>query len=86
MMPGKGEEGYMEAKLGMKIACGFEIVYQMRKRDGLDGRGSTWEAFRESSEKSGYFEGLLARSKEYKRLMGNAEQYYENLCVLGRVK
>lgn len=85
-MPGRGEVGYVEAELGMKIACGFEMIYQMRKRDGLDGRGSTWEAFRESLEKSGYFEGMLAGSKQYRRLMGNAEQYYKKSSLHSRAR
>ncbi|GAB4848797.1 hypothetical protein Ancab_003590 [Ancistrocladus abbreviatus] len=68
--------GYAEAELGMKIACGFEMMYQQRKKEGEEGKGSTWEAFKESLERSGYFEGLLPGSKEYKRLMENAEEYY----------
>lgn len=72
-MPQRSEgKEYVEAELGMKIACGFEMIYQLRKREGVEGKGSTWEAFRESLEKSGYFEGLLPGSKEYKRLMENA--------------
>ncbi|KAL2246666.1 UNVERIFIED_CONTAM: Protein ecdysoneless [Sesamum indicum] len=69
---------YMEAELGMKITCGFEMMYQLRKKQGDEGKGSTWEAFRQSLESSGYFEGLLPGSKEYKRLMENAEGYYRN--------
>ncbi|CAI9763467.1 unnamed protein product [Fraxinus pennsylvanica] len=75
---------YMEAELGMKIACGFEMMYQLRKRQGEEGKGSTWEAFRESLERSGYFEGMLPGSKEYKRLMEKAEQYYRNSSLHSR--
>ncbi|KAL2504499.1 Protein SGT1-like protein [Abeliophyllum distichum] len=49
---------YMEAELGMKISCGFEMMYQLRKRQGEEGKGSTWEAFRESLERSGASEML----------------------------
>lgn len=83
-MPGRSDKGYVEAELGMKIACGFEMIYQLRKRDGLEGRGSTWEVFRESLVKSGYFEGLLPGSKEYKRLMENAEEYYKKSSLHSR--
>lgn len=69
---------YIEAELGMKITCGFEMMYQLRKKQGDEGKGSTWEAFRESLENFGYFEGLLPGSKEYKRLMEKAEGYYRN--------
>ncbi|KAK4411736.1 protein ecdysoneless [Sesamum angolense] len=78
-MPERSNVGkYMEAELGMKITCGFEMMYQLRKKQGDEGKGSTWEAFRQSLESSGYFEGLLPGSKEYKRLMENAEGYYRN--------
>ncbi|KAI3462136.1 hypothetical protein Pfo_018799 [Paulownia fortunei] len=78
-MPDRGNVGkYVEAELGMKITCGFEMMYQLRKKQGDEGKGSTWEVFRESLERSGYFEGLLPGSKEYKRLIENAEGYYRN--------
>lgn len=77
---------YLEAELGMKIACGFEMMYQMRKKQGIEGKGSTWEAFRESLERSGYFEGLLPGSKEYKRLMEKAEGYYQSSSLHSRAR
>ncbi|CAJ1931282.1 unnamed protein product [Sphenostylis stenocarpa] len=78
-MPGRVErEEFVEAELGMKIACGLEMMYQQRKRDGVDGKGSTWEAFRKSLENSGYFQGLLPGSAEYQRLMQSAQEYYRN--------
>ncbi|XP_044470707.1 protein ecdysoneless homolog [Mangifera indica] len=84
-MPARGGDvtGYLEAELGMKIACGFEMVYWMRKKEGDEGKGSTWSKYKESLEESGYFEGLIPGSKEYKRLMENAEEYYRksNLFV-----
>lgn len=86
-MPQRSEgKEYVEAELGMKIACGFEMIYQLRKREGVEGKGSTWEAFRESLEKSGYFEGLLPGSKEYKRLMENAVEYYNKSSVHSRAR
>ncbi|XAR58162.1 hypothetical protein NMG60_11026565 [Bertholletia excelsa] len=84
MPPRSDVSGYVEAELGMKIACGFEMMYQMRRRQGLEGKGSTWEAFRESLEKSGHFEGLLPGSKEYRRLMENAEEYYKDSSLHSR--
>ncbi|CAA2967815.1 ecdysoneless homolog [Olea europaea subsp. europaea] len=75
---------YMKAELGMKIACGFEMMYQSRKRNGEEGKGSTWEAFRESLERSGYFQGMLPGSKEYRRLMEKAEEYYRNSSLQSR--
>ncbi|KAJ0703635.1 putative Ecd family protein [Helianthus annuus] len=76
-MPPRSDGGYTAAELGMKIACGFEMIYQMKKRNGLEGKGGTWEVYKESLEKNGYFDGLLPGSKEYKRLMENAQEYYQ---------
>lgn len=76
-MPPRSDSGYTAAELGMKIACGFEMIYQMKKRNELEGKGGTWEVYRESLEKHGYFDGLLPGSKDYKRLMENARDYYQ---------
>lgn len=83
-MPARSESVYMSAELGMKIACGFEMIYQVKKQEGLEGKGSTWEVYKESLEKNGYFEGLISGSKEYKRLMENAESYYKKSSLHSR--
>lgn len=84
-MPSRSDsEAYLEAELGMKIACGFEMMYQQRRKEGLEGKGRTWEAFRESLERSGYFEGLLPGSQEYRRLMQNAEEYFRSSSLFSR--
>lgn len=79
-------EAYAEAEIGMKIACGMEMMYQERKKEGEDGRGSGWSKYKENLEKSGYFEGLLCGSKEYKRLMENAEEYYQKSSSVSRTR
>lgn len=81
-----GLEAYKEADLGMKIACGFEMMYQMRKRQGEEGKGSTWEVFWQNLENSGYFEGLLPGSAEYNKLMEKAEEYYKNSTLHSRAR
>ncbi|XP_016198947.2 protein ecdysoneless homolog [Arachis ipaensis] len=83
--PPPGErEAFFEAELGMKIACGFEMMYQQSKRDGVEGKGRTWEAFRKSLEEVGYFQGLLPGSSEYQRLLQSAEEYYMNTSLHSR--
>ncbi|XP_026434676.1 protein ecdysoneless homolog [Papaver somniferum] len=79
-MPSRNDTSvYVEAELGMKIACGFEMMYQQRHHENLDAKGtSTWEAFKESLESIGYFKQLLPGSEEYRRLMENAQEYYSN--------
>ncbi|XP_030975296.1 protein ecdysoneless homolog [Quercus lobata] len=84
-MPNRSDKvAYGEAELGLKITCGLEMMYQLRKREGLEGKGRTWEAYKESLERSGYFQGLLPGSKEYQRLMHNAEEYYRNSSLFLR--
>ncbi|KAF9601623.1 hypothetical protein IFM89_021089 [Coptis chinensis] len=84
-MPHRSDgRGYVEAELGMKIACGFEMMYQQRKSEGSDGKGSSWEVFHESLESSGYFKELLPGSNEYRRLMENAQEYFRNSSSYSR--
>ncbi|KAF3968507.1 hypothetical protein ACB098_02G137600 [Castanea mollissima] len=84
-MPNRSDKvAYGEAELGLKITCGLEMMYQLRKREGLEGKGRTWEAYKESLERSGYFQGLLPGSKAYQRLMHNAEEYYRNSSLFLR--
>lgn len=87
-MPSKGDDvgAYLEAEMGMKIACGFEMMYQQKRKLGEEGKGSGWNKYLETLERSGYFEGLLPGSKEYKRLMGNAEEYYRNSSLFSRAR
>jgi hypothetical protein len=80
----EGQERWMEAELGMKIACGFEMMYQERQHQGVEGKGSTWEVYKKSLEATGCFEGLLPGSKEYKRVMEDAMQYYKSSTLFSR--
>lgn len=82
----EGPEKWMEAELGMKIACGFEMMYQERRRQGEEGKGSTWEVYRKSLEAAGCFEGLLPGSMEYKRVMEDAMQYYKSSNLYSRTR
>lgn len=88
MMPSVGDrEAYTEAEIGMKIACGMEMMYQARRKEGGDGgKGSGWSKYKENLEKNGYFEGLLCGSKEYKRLMESAEEYYQKSSSVSRTR
>ncbi|XP_008800214.2 protein ecdysoneless homolog [Phoenix dactylifera] len=82
----EGPAAYIEAELGMKIACGFEMMYQERRRAGKEGKGTTWEAFKRSLESSGCFEGLLPGSKEYQRIMDSALEYYKSSSLSSRTR
>ncbi|KAM7276527.1 hypothetical protein ACFE04_018393 [Oxalis oulophora] len=75
---------FKEAELGMKIVCGFEMMYQQRKKEGGEGKGSTWSKYKESLEKNGYFQGSIPGSSLYKKLMENAEEYYRKSSTFTR--
>jgi hypothetical protein len=79
-------DAFSEAELGMKIACGMEMMYQQRKKEGEDGKGISWSKYKDNLEKYGYFEGLLSGSKEYKRLMENAEEYHQKSSSFSRTR
>lgn len=86
VMKEAGSVAYGEAELGMKITCGFEMMYQERKKMGEEGRGGTWEAFLGSLESSGVFQGLLPGSKEYQRIMDGAMEYYRSSSLSSRTR
>ncbi|KAI3915979.1 hypothetical protein MKW98_004420 [Papaver atlanticum] len=64
-MPSRNDASvYVEAEMGMKIACGFEMMYEQRRHENLDGKGtSTWEAFKESLGSSGYLKNYFLDQK-----------------------
>jgi len=82
----EGPDKWMEAELGMKIACGFEMMYQERRHEVEEGKGSTLEVYRKNLEAMGCFEGLLPGSKDYKRVMEEALQYYKSSSLFSRTR
>ena len=80
-----GSKFYAEAELGMKIACGFEMMYQSRVQSGNEIEGaSSVDAFKQALERQGYFEGLLPGSKEYRKRMEEAFERHKNSVVFTR--
>ncbi|KAI3978977.1 hypothetical protein MKX01_016152 [Papaver californicum] len=76
---------YVETLLGMKITCGFEIMYQKSTREGKGGKGiATLESFKESLKRSGYFNGLPSGSNKCHRLTKKVEQYYLKSSVISK--
>lgn len=80
----------MEAEMGMKIACGFEMMYQVKRLAMEEGKGmvkgGAWDAFKEKLESSGYFRQLLPGSQEYERLMHQAEENYKTSDVFAHTR
>ncbi|KAH6811412.1 hypothetical protein C2S51_025174 [Perilla frutescens var. frutescens] len=73
---------YKKAELGMKIACGMEMMYQSKKRQGgagEDHRRSSFEVLVGNLDSMGYFNGILPGSKKYEEIYSAADKYYRDL-------
>eukprot|EP00252_Welwitschia_mirabilis_P018578 TRINITY_DN4124_c0_g1_i1.p1 TRINITY_DN4124_c0_g1~~TRINITY_DN4124_c0_g1_i1.p1 ORF type:complete len:699 (+),score=124.85 TRINITY_DN4124_c0_g1_i1:163-2259(+) len=101
-MPPISSPNFKEAELGMKIACGFEMMYQQRKQydENMDTTGVSdentqlkalgnkdvgWVSFKKALENRGYFRGFLEGSKEYRRLLNEALEYYRKSTLFSKV-
>ncbi|KAI5064209.1 hypothetical protein GOP47_0020879 [Adiantum capillus-veneris] len=94
-MPNLSDSHYAEAEIGMKLTCGFEMMYWDRSDHGAQGklsvtntRGSKdvgWQAFLGSLKQIGYFRDLLEGSKEYRELMEHAVFAYQKTSLAARV-
>lgn len=69
-------ESYKEDLLGVKIACGFEILASQAKDANSEDNEPAWRAYVKSLNEKGYFRGNLEGSQEYKQLYEEARRYY----------
>lgn len=69
---------YRSNILGVKVACGFEILVSQAKPTADVNSDKGWLSFLNSLKDKGYFKGLLEHSVEYNNLLNKAEQYYVN--------
>lgn len=100
-MPSFSDPHHKEAELGMKLTCGFEMMYCNRsayKAPSSDGQSDVpvqlgklsskdmgWQEFVASLQYTGYFRGLLEGSKEYRELMDAAVAHYRQTSLFSRV-
>lgn len=75
-LPPPHSKAYKSHILGVKIACGFEIL-MARATSGEKHCGKSCNDFLSNLKALGYFKGLLEDSKEYARLLNEAEEYYK---------
>ncbi|CAG0897993.1 unnamed protein product [Darwinula stevensoni] len=78
---------YKSAVLGMKLACGFEILAveaERASKSESNGVASAsldddpkWKEFLKSLEDKGYFQGEVEGSQKQKALMSSAREYYQ---------
>ncbi|XP_053953161.1 protein ecdysoneless [Anastrepha ludens] len=69
-------EEYKEQILGIKIACGFEILASQAKSSNQEENGPAWRTYVKSLISKGYFRDNLEGSEEYKRLWNEARTYF----------
>ncbi|XP_021926738.1 protein ecdysoneless [Zootermopsis nevadensis] len=85
-MPPSNSSDFKAHNLGMKLACGFEILVAQAKPTSqgdkktqnpvdLDGDHG-WSQYLNNLRKTGYFKDLLEGSKDYQSLIAKAEEYY----------
>ncbi|XP_075224302.1 ecdysoneless cell cycle regulator [Lycorma delicatula] len=75
--------------LGVKIACGFEILVSQCKfandSENLDlSLDKGWNHYYNTLKDKGYFKGLLEGSQEYNKLKKAAEDYYKSHTVISQ--
>lgn len=78
-LPPKTHADHREAVLGMRLACGFEILVanaQKRGQAAFDEGNKHWMLYLAALTQKGYFKGLLEGSKEYERLKEAAKEYF----------
>lgn len=77
-LPPNPHEQFKAHSLGVKLACGFEILAaQARPQDDLE-TNKAWLKYVEGLSSRGYFQGLLEGSQEHQRLLETAKEYFRN--------
>ncbi|XP_022921277.1 protein ecdysoneless [Onthophagus taurus] len=77
-LPPINSEEYKQQSLGVKLACGFEILVS-QARGGEVENDKAFVKYIEKLNEKGYFKNLLEHSKEYNDLLNKAKNYYKNI-------
>lgn len=75
-LPSATSQDYKQHLLGVKIACGFEILASQAKPSADIEGDRGWAQFRKRLNEIEYFKGLLEGSKEYNTRFNKAKVYY----------
>lgn len=76
-IPSTNSPHFKSHLLGVKIACGFEILASQAKSSSGDiEQDREWSQYLESLKGRNYFQGLLEGSKRYEELMAVARDHY----------
>ena len=78
-LPSSNSPHFTAHSLGVKLACGFEILASQAKAacENIE-EDRDWLKYFESLKKRNYFQDLLEGSKGYKSLLETAKEYYKD--------
>lgn len=77
-LPKSDSPQFKPHNLGMKIACGFEILISQAKPSQDIEQDKGWHNYLTSLKDKSYFKNLLEHSREYNDLLNKAKEYYIN--------
>lgn len=69
---------YKSHNLGVKLACGFEILVSQAKPSADVENDKGWDSYLKSLKEKNYFRGFLEHSRDYNDLLNKAKEYYIN--------
>ncbi|KAJ8953969.1 hypothetical protein NQ314_007162, partial [Rhamnusium bicolor] len=77
-LPPPNTSQYKAHSLGVKVACGFEILISHAKPSADIETDRSWHSYLKTLQDKGYFKGLLEHSIDYNNLLNKAKEYYIN--------
>lgn len=78
-LPKSNDLHYKSHNLGVRIACGFEILVSQAKNSSNESElldSKAWNLYLNSLKSKNYFDELLEHSKEYNNRLNKAQEYY----------
>ncbi|XP_023015143.2 ecdysoneless cell cycle regulator [Leptinotarsa decemlineata] len=75
-LPPQSSGEFKPHSLGVKLACGFEILASQATPSASVESDKAWHNYLKSLTERGYFRGLLEHSVEYNNLLNKAKEYY----------
>lgn len=76
-VPPQNNAKYKAHMLGVKLACGFEILASQARPDQDITTSRAWQNYLDSLKKRGYFQEYLEHSNDYNRLLESAIEYFK---------
>lgn len=78
-LPPSSSQQFKSHLLGVKIACGFEILASQAKSSAINfDTDREWQKYCESLKDKNYFQNELEGSKKYQELLQQAKEYYKD--------